>query len=693
MPDKPLDLSGPPKAETGDEALVREIREDYRHFKDYWRENRDEMEIDMRFAGGDAFSVDEHAFRKDLNRPCETPDELSQYVKQTNNNLRQNKRDVNISPASEDATGEDAEKKESVLRGLNHRGDFQAAFQTAYEGCTWSGFGFFGISLKKTKEDHLEPRPRRIANQFTVLLDPYAKQADYSDQKKCFVIDIMRKGDFAAEYPDAQKRSFSADDAKMAPDWVLGEEIVIAEAWRVEKGVVWQYITNGLEILDKIKWAGSWIPIIPILGEEIYVTEGGRQKRKYLSLIRRARTPQKMLAFIASQELEEFGQAPRAPFIGYKGQFTSPDWATINTNPKPYIEVESSLDPLNPQVLPLPSRPQYVPNAAAYEMAREAWRRAVQAAVGISPLPTSAQRQNEKSGVALEKIQTQEAVGSYHFLDNANRALVNYGRQMEELIDKGMTAGRHVGIKNKDDSHGLLFLASSPDEVPAGADPKEYLVVGKGSFDVTITTEPSHESQRDKQSDFVDTLISNLKALPIPPPIATKVLAIAIRLKNVGAKGEAIADLLDPKENDPAAAAQKAMSQLQQQAQAMQEIQQEIQKLQREKAGHVVDNEYKIKLKQMDHSLEIAKLDNARAIAEIQTKAQIEAERQSAIQEVFTELHGDAKDVGMQAAAQAHERDMAAATHANTMEQGDAAAGNQAALAQQAAANQPQAGA
>src|SRR6185312_13389741 len=243
MPEDGLEPETKATPEDQNDALLQEIREDFKHFLDYWRENREEMEIDMRFAGGDAFSSDEHDARK--GRPTETPDELSQYVKQTNNNLRQNKRDVKISPASEDATGEDAEKREDVLRGLNHRGDFQAAFQTAFEGCTWSGFGFFGISIRKTKEGNVEPQPRQIDNQFSVLLDPYAKKADFSDQKRCFVIDIMRKSDFGREYPKAQKRSFSPADAKLVPEWIKGDDIPVAEYWRVEDdGKVNKYITN-----------------------------------------------------------------------------------------------------------------------------------------------------------------------------------------------------------------------------------------------------------------------------------------------------------------------------------------------------------------------------------------------------------------------------------------------------------------
>jgi len=660
VPDKPVDVKpAEPVADTPEARLLKEIREDYRHFKDYWRENREEMEADMRFAGGDAFSSDERAFRESLSRPCETPDELSQYVKQTNNNLRQNKRDCKISPASEDANGDDAEKREAVLRGLNHRGNFQACFQTAYEQCTWSGFGFLGISIRKTMEGHLEPRPRRLANQFTVLLDPYAKEADYSDQKKCFVLDVMRKADFGHEYPNAQKKSFDADDAKIASDWILGDEIIVAEAWRVEDGKVFQYITNGLEIIEKIPWVGSWIPIIPILGEEIYVTEGGRTKRKYLSLIRRARTPQKMLAFIASQELEEFGMAPRAPFIGYKGQFTSPDWPTINTNPKPFIEVEALPDPLDAQkVLPLPSRPQYVPNAQAYEVAREAWRRGVQAAMGITPLPSAAQRQNEKSGIALEKIQNQEAVGSYHFTDNADRALVNYGRQMNELIDKGMSHGRHVGVRKQDDTQGLLYLAKDGEKTPPEMAPEDVLVVGRGSYDLAITTGPSKESEREDAQSVFDTIIQNLQALPVPQPIGQKILSLALRLKNAGPLVDQMAKLLDPEEGTAEEKAQKLMQQAQQQQQLMQELQAELSKLQLEKQGKVLELQAKHEIEKMNFELQKIKIDASIAIAEIQTKAQIASEREAELAQTNRELH-----------QAAHETALSAQEHGQTLEQ------------------------
>jgi hypothetical protein len=43
--------------------------------------------------------------------------------------------------------------------------------------------------------------------------------------------------------------------------------------------------------------------------------------------------------------------------------------------------------------------------------------------MGISRLPTAAQRDNEKSGIAIERIQTSQVLGSYHFTAGYERAL------------------------------------------------------------------------------------------------------------------------------------------------------------------------------------------------------------------------------------------------------------------------------
>ena len=105
--------SGKPTSDA-DEELLRKIREDFRYCKSYWRENYDEAEKDMQCMAG----IPPKEFADDRkNRPIIWPDETSQYVKQANNNLRQNKRSIKISPRSDGATDQDAEHRQAYIRG------------------------------------------------------------------------------------------------------------------------------------------------------------------------------------------------------------------------------------------------------------------------------------------------------------------------------------------------------------------------------------------------------------------------------------------------------------------------------------------------------------------------------------------------------------------------------------------------
>jgi hypothetical protein len=491
----------------------------------------------MRYVSGHPFTQAEKDERKDLGAPVVEPDEITQYLNQAINNLRQNKRAIKVNPAGQKATDKNAEHRAAIIRGIEYESNAQAAYITGFEAMINGGFGAWRITtdyLNDGKSDdeaeafNQAPRIKRIPNALTTLPDPDAKEADFSDQEKCFVTDTIRKSDFARRYPKATKQSFTPEDANLAPDWMKGGNIVIAEYWLVEKkprtrlrfddGTVGhledyddakydgktltqtlrerhtdgrfkgkevnkfkvtherrmyetkvvQYITNGVEILERNEWIGSRIPIIICYGKELYLTEGGRSKRMWLSLTRLARDPQKMLAFVASQEAEEFGMAPRAPLVGAVGQFeTDKDaWDTLNKVRRAYVQYDIVTDAAGAVAAP-PTRPQFMPNIEAYQVSRESWRRSVQSAIGTSPLPTAAQRRNEKSGVALQQIQQQEAVGSFHFTDNFDRALQNTGWQLNELIHLTLDTQRSRSpIQKKDDTYGMMWVSTRNEGKP-----------------------------------------------------------------------------------------------------------------------------------------------------------------------------------------------------------------------------------
>jgi hypothetical protein len=108
---------------------------------------------------------------------------------------------------------------------------------------------------------------------------------------------------------------------------------------------------------------------------------------------------------------------------------------------------------------------------------------------------------------------------------------------------------------------------------------------------------------------------------------------------------------------------QQLQQQLQMAQQASQEMQGEIQKLHLERAGKVIDNEYKMQMKQFEGAIDskIAQLnaDLKAYIANVQTKAQDASERQQLFQETQIENHHAAHEIAMQKDNQAHEHTIA----------------------------------
>jgi hypothetical protein len=689
MPDETKKQGEDTANSEADETLLKQIRDDFRYVREYWREPYDEGAKDMQFVAGKPPKdfVDD---RK--GRPTIWPDEISQYTKQANNNLRQNKRSVKVSPRSENATDQDAEHRQSYLRGIEYASKAQSIYTTASEAVIESGFGFWRlVTIVTGPKGEQEPRIRRIPNQFTVYLDPDAREADFSDGNIAFVLDKIRKTKFGRKYPNAKKRSFTGPDVEKAPDWFDGEDIIVAEYWTREEITakdgekqhkVTQYITNGVEILETNEWIGSWIPLIGMFGEEKYVKDGGNFKRMIFSLVRRARDPQQMLAYVASQEAEEFSMAPRAPMMVVEGSVDPEQWKYAHKVPTAYLEYKIPTD-WNAQTMgnfPPPVRSQFQPNPQAYEMSREAWRRAIQAAMGVTPLPTAAQRQNEKSGIALEKIQTQEAIGSYHFTDNFVRALCNSGMQLNELITKlAELDSLPQQLLGKDDKDEDVKLGVAPRTgfnemlkqrnaaLPADSehlDESDFFFAHRGKFEITISDGPSYLSQREEQAEFADTIIKTIEPIAqlLPPGTAGKFLALAIKLKNIGAIGDEMQKMLAP-DDQSAQQLQQAQQELQMAQQNMGLLKQELDQLKLEKAGKVIDNEYKLQIEQLKGAFEskIAQLnvDLKAYIANVQTKAQDESERRTLFQETQTENHHAAHELALQKDDQAHQHVMA----------------------------------
>ena len=712
-PESPIERGEGVEGKRDDSSLLQEIRDTYAYYVTNWKETREQARIDVRYALGNPWDEADQKARREARRPCLNHDQLTQYINQAANGQRQNPPGIKIEPAGEAADEKKAQSRQELIRGIEYRSKAQRlAYIPAFVEALRRSYGFFRITRKYVNDesDEQEIWIKGISNPDSVLYDPDFKEIDGSDAMGCFVLDPMPKDEFARKYPNAQKKSFSAEDSRLAPDWIQDRVVLVAEYWkvavtsekrgrrRVEKRQVKQYVTNGVEILNEKEQQdqpGKHIPIIPVWGEQVWTDDGGAAKRKFISLVRRARDPQMNYAYACSQEAEEAGMTPKSAFVGYEGQFSGADeenWETINKIPVSSITVKKP-DWWNDQwgPPPLPQRPQFQPNFQAFEVLKEAHKRDIQAAMGISPLPTSAQRQNEKSGVALSKIQTQEQTGSFHFVDSFYAALEYAARVIESYIPVVYDTERMVPMHKADDTREIVKI--SPDAPVIGIDGKpSHVQIGDEDYDCTISTGPSYESQREAAAEFLQTLITNLEALPLAPAQKNKLISLAIQMKQLGPKGDQMAEIISPP-NQGQQLPPQVQAAIQQAQGQVQQLQQQLQQLIQEKQAKVIEHQFKLQevreKNATDLSTEKMRLENQLAIAEISTKAQMLGERMQAVEDMMKQFHDQAHDVAMQAQQQGHEQDMAAQQQA-AAQQAQAEAAQDAQAQQQSA--QPQGG-
>lgn len=653
--------------------LLKEIRDNFTYCEEYWADVRAEAKIDMRYVSGDPWDPKERRAREDAGRPCFALDELHQYLSQVSNDVRQNKRSIRVIPVGSGENDKLAELRQNLIRQIEYRSNAQDAYTTAFDGALERSYGYFRINTRYVSDNTFDQELviRRIPNPDSVYLDPDARERDCSDMQFAFVIDVLRKEKYLRDYPKAEVRDFSSGDYQVhAPQWIRPNQIMVAEYWKVERKYstllhfidgttineddlpedpefplpeveyerevegqkVVRYLTNGIEILEKKEWVGKYIPIVPVWGKEIYVDDGSGSKRKLFSLIRLARDPYMLYCFCKTNEAEAIGMVPKAQWVGYQGQFAGheEDWQNANRNPKAYLEVNPVIEG-RVELLPLPTRNAYDPPIQGVEMAAEAAKRAIQSAVGMYNTSVGKADTKAQSGVAVKALDEQSDRGSFHFIDNYDRALEHAGRILNDAIPKVYKEPRDVGIRKPDDTHEVVKV-NAPAVADSGVGKTENDLTS-GEYDVTISTGPSYQSERDAANSFLETLAST--------PLFPQVADLLAKSKELGPIGEEIAKRLTP----PQFADMKDVP-----PQAVQQIKQLQDELQLSNAT-VADlkQEKDAKILELSSKERIAAEDNATKIAVAEITAKVQTIRAAADQELaaFEMMHGAAHEQAM----------------------------------------------
>jgi len=529
-----------------DKDTLAEALEHFKLSEEAESENRKAWIDDVRFARlGEQWPDGVKRQREIDGRPCLTINRMPAMLRQVVNDARQNKPAIKVHPVDSGAKRETAEILNGLIRNIEYTSNADVAYDTALDHAVTGGFGYFRIDVDYACDDEfdLDIKICRIANPLTVYGDENSTAADSSDWNKAFITELYTEREFEKRWKGAEKSNWESSYRDLPDGWRDNELVRVAEWWTREEvpakllklsdgmvlyvneymrikdildaqGItvvgerdtktnkVKQKIISGAEVLEENEWAGKYIPIVPVYGDEVMV-EG---KRHWISLTRWAKDPQQMFNYWRTASTELVALAPKAPYLGPKGAFNTDanKWATANNVSYPYIEYDGAV---------MPQRQPFAgPPAGALQEALNA-SDDMKSTMGIYDAALGA-RSNETSGRAILQRQRESDTATFNYIDNLSRAIRHAGRVMVDLIPKVYNAPRIIRVIHEDGSNESVPInqpftpdqAKSPQAQAYEAGKTQETVDGltriydvtTGKYDVTCEAGPSFSTKREE---------------------------------------------------------------------------------------------------------------------------------------------------------------------------------------------------
>jgi hypothetical protein len=492
-------------------------------------------------------------------RPCLTINKLPQHVRQVTNDQRQNRPSGKVIPADDHADVEVAEIFNGMVRHIEYISDADVAYDTACENQVSYGEGYIRILTEYCDENTFDQDIKigRVRNSFSVYMDPTIQDPTGADAKWCFVTEDIARADYERMYPDSAPittlQTLGVGDQNLS-QWLTEDTIRVADYYyldydratlnlypgnvtafegtpedkqlkeiygkpkrsRESDRVKIKYCKiNGYEILEERDWAGKYIPVVRIVGNEFEV-----DGRLYVSgLVRNAKDAQRMYNYWVSQEAEMLALAPKAPFIGYGGQFEGYEnqWKTANTNNWPYLEVNPDVTDGAGGMLPLPQRAQPPMASSGLLQAKSGASEDIKSTTGQYNASLG-MGSNERSGKAILARQREGDVGTYHYGDNLARGVRHIVRQLVDLIPKIYDTQRVARIIGMDGETKMVKIDPTQQE-PVKKIMQDDIVIDKiynpnvGKYDVVVATGPGYATKRQEALEAMAQLLQGNPSL------------------------------------------------------------------------------------------------------------------------------------------------------------------------------------
>ena len=537
----------PPSA--ADEKILQEARDRLERCQEWESTARPRSIEDVKFCEGDSdnqYQWDQGILNKRSSdpggpRPCLTINKTRQHCLQIVNDARQNKAQIQVRATGDGATYDSAQAFEGVVRHI----EYVSNALEAYDAATWhqvtGGIGYWRVvtDWADTRSFDQEIFIRRVKDPLTIFLDPDINEFDGSDARFGFVVKDMPRDQFDVEHPD-WKDELSGDPLTDGTGWNDRDHVRIAEYYRkkgksdrlialvgngtpagddgvpasstmlksamsadayasmkeagliererdiVRDEVEWFKIVGG-RIVERQAWAGKYIPLVRVVGEETII-DGVLDRKGHT---RALKDPQRMYNYWSSSATEGVALQGKSPYIASARAIEGYETYWNNANRENYsvLLYNDVSDDGVPIEAPKRAQPP-VMSSAHIEGMKQAQMELMMASGQYQS--QFGENENAKSGVAIQTRQRQGDNATYHYIDHLAQAIKFTGRILIDLIPKIYDTERVIRILGEDGSQSEVTVD------PTAPKPHMQLINGQPASPEQVKQAQSDENLKAK---------------------------------------------------------------------------------------------------------------------------------------------------------------------------------------------------
>jgi hypothetical protein len=549
-----------------DDDIVARAQKHFKACLDWEQDSRQRFREDMRFLFADSDNQDQwepavKARRRLNTQPMVTINKTHTHWLHVVNNLKANKPSVTVHPTNDEATYEAAEVFEGIVRHIEYISNAKVAYDMAAESQVGGGIGYWTVTTAYSDDNSFDQEIfiREVPDTMAVYLDPHIKKRDGSDAKYGFIYEDIPREEFKRRFPNTlipslspqgnqswitkdvvrlatyyeveekkewlysipnedgsitykKQSQLSKDEQKMLNEAIrLGADI---ERRRIDKRSIKKYLIGGNTVLEKGEWAGKYVPIVRVPGEEINLE--GKLDRK--GLVRYMKDAQRAYNYNAAAALEYGALQSKTPYLAPVEAIEGLEnyWATANTENHAYLPYNHADEQGNP--VPTPARQQAPSSSPVYMDGMSQAAQELMMTSGQYDQTFGAQSQ-ELSGVSIEKRVNQGERVTYHFQDNQNMAIQFTGKILIDLIPKIYDTKRIIRIVGEDGKEQKIQLDPNLKQplkkVEDEAEGKVDVIFNPtvGTYDVVAEVGPNYDTRREAAFDAMTKLLTAQPAL------------------------------------------------------------------------------------------------------------------------------------------------------------------------------------